>query len=130
MNMNSDEMRGTSRNEDGNPPVQPPGDASSPGGGATDLAARSERERKFARRALIQAGWSVPVITGLVFRRSSSGTLRQPRALAVVFGRLISRRIAGKRSSRKPIIPPKMRRVRQKKKKIDKNFVVKQLVGA
>jgi hypothetical protein len=35
-------------------------------------AARSERERTFARRALIQAGWSVPIITGLVFPRNTS----------------------------------------------------------
>jgi hypothetical protein len=32
----------------------------------------SDRERTFARRALIQAGWSVPIITGLVFPRNAS----------------------------------------------------------
>jgi hypothetical protein len=46
--------------------------------GPASPAARSERERTFARRALIQAGWSVPVITGLVFPRRVSASGSHP----------------------------------------------------
>jgi hypothetical protein len=46
--------------------------------GADSSRARSDRERTFARRALIQAGWTVPVITALAYPRKARASESHP----------------------------------------------------
>src|SRR5271169_6228073 len=88
--MNSDQVIGNRPDEDAAPVSAVGGEESTTHAQAADAAseindrgqspsaARSERERTFARRALIQAGWSVPVITGLVFPRQVSASQSHP----------------------------------------------------
>jgi hypothetical protein len=87
--MNSDEVT-ASRPDDALPTSEARGDESpmdrAEKGAANETdespqasrESRSERERTFARRALIQAGWSVPIITGLVFPRNASASASHP----------------------------------------------------
>jgi hypothetical protein len=87
--MNSDEVT-ASRPDDALPASEARRDESPLDGGARGAAsetdgsplasreARPERERSFARRALIQAGWSVPIITGLVFPRNATASASHP----------------------------------------------------
>ncbi len=84
--MNSEQVRDKRPDEDAVPPSELGVEESTMHAKATDAAsetddrggsraaARSERERTFARRALIQAGWSVPIITGLMFPRKASAS--------------------------------------------------------